>query len=101
MLLCNHVFRPTNFVNFFAMFSTDSKSALNSFFLATHVENLANNFFLSHICTFCKLRSAMRTRNGSKQRKTYFNNVSYNYMRHPFFGMGGSDLSEKERLAVT
>jgi len=38
--------------SFFAAFSTDSKSASNSAFFDTHIENIWAKYFLGLICTF-------------------------------------------------
>ncbi len=62
-------------MHFFTTFSTDSKSAWNSAFFGIFFDFLQIIFFWGHISTFCKLWSRTR-KNGSKNKKTYFVNVS-------------------------
>ncbi len=49
--------KPSDFfhVNLFAIFSTESKSALNYAFYGTHIENILEKIFWGHISTFCKI----------------------------------------------
>jgi hypothetical protein len=68
--------QPSHFryVNFFATFSTDSKSASNSAFFDTHIENIWIKYFEFIFALYANIE-AKRAPNGSKNRKTYFINV--------------------------
>ncbi len=63
---------PSNFLclDFFATFSTDSKSASNSAFSDTHIENI-EKYFWDKIALFTNFE-AKCSWNGAKNRKTQF-----------------------------
>ncbi len=63
------------FVNFFKTFSTDSKSAWNSAFFDTHIEFFNKKIFWVILALFANFE-AKCAKNGSKNKKTYFVNVS-------------------------
>jgi hypothetical protein len=65
--------KPSNFllVIFLDNFLMDSKSASNSVFFYTHIENICNKYFWVHISALCKLISRMSSYM-LKQLKTFF-----------------------------
>ncbi len=73
-------------VHFSTTFSTDSKSAWNSAFLTPFSIFFKQNFFFAILVLFSNFE-AKRAKNGSKNQKTYFVNVSWISILHPSKGL--------------
>ncbi len=81
-------------VHFFAIFSTDSKSASISAFFDTHITNIWKKYFLGHISTSCKLLSQTRTKRRNKTKNVFYKCV-LEFISSSIYGSGLLIFSKK------